>query len=142
MNNTPLTDEQRRGFAELVKEAQKKFEQDFDKHLLTIKSEMSPRIDLRSKAAQLMSDLRSFRTKLTDVADQLRRYGYRVVDDGGIISVDYDIERDARRLQEDKVKEAREDHERATAGFRKAIFDVYSADSLEEAREVARRLVA
>jgi hypothetical protein len=28
--NTPLTDEQRRGFAELVKEAQKKFEQDFE----------------------------------------------------------------------------------------------------------------
>lgn len=140
--NTQLTDEQRRGFAELIKETQKKYEQDFDKHLLTIKGEMSPRIELRSRAAQLMTDLRSFRTKLTDVADQLRRHGFRVVDDGGIISVDYDMERDAQRLHDVKVKEAREDHERNTAGFRKAIFDVYATESLEEAREIVRRLVA
>lgn len=138
----PVTDEQRRGFAELIKEAQKKYEQDFEKHLHAIKDETSPRIELRSRAAQLMTDLRNFRTKLTDVADQLRRHGYRVHDDGGIISVDYDIERDARRLHDEKVKEAREDHERATAGFRKAIFDVYAAESFEEARDIARRLVA
>ena len=140
--NTQLTDEQRRGFAELVKEAQKKYEQDFDKVLHSIKDEMAPRLESRSRTAQLMNDLRNFRTKLTDVADQLRRYGYRVLDDGGIISVDFDIERDARRLHDEKVKEAREDRERATAGFRKAIFDVYSAESLEDARSIVSRLVA
>lgn len=140
MNNTPLTDEQRRGFAEFVKEAQKKYEQDFEKHLLAIKSEMSPRIESRSRVAQLMDDLRTLRAKVTDAADNLRRYGFRVIDDG-IISVDYDIERDARRLYDEKVKEAREDHERTTAGFRKAIFDVYAAESLEDAREIVRGLV-
>ncbi len=138
--NTPLTDEQRRGLADLVKEAQKKYEQDFEKHLLSIKSEMTPRMESRSKITQLMDDIRTLRSKLTDAADNLRRFGFRVVDDG-IISVDYDIERDARRLYEEKVKEAREDHERTTAGFRKAVFDVYSADSLEDAREVVRGLV-
>jgi len=138
----PVTDEQRRGFADLIKEAHKKYEQDFEKHLLAIKDETSPRIEARSRATQLMNDIRSFRGKLTDALDQLRRVGFRVLDDGGIISVDYDIERDARRLHDEKVKEAREDHERATAGFRKAIFDVYAAESFEEARDIARRLVA
>jgi hypothetical protein len=138
--NTPLTDEQRRGFANLVKEAQKEYEQSFEKLLLSIKNEMSPRLESRSRVAQLMDDIRNFRAKLTDAADNLRRFGFRVIDDG-IISVDYDIERDGRRLYEDKVKQAREDHERATAGFRKATFDVYAAESLEDARDIVRGLV-
>ena len=140
MNNNTLTDEQRRAFADLIKEVQKKYEQDFNNHLLGLKAEVAPRLESRSKISQLMDDIRNFRSKLSEAADSLRRFGFRVIDDG-MISVDYDVERDAQRLYEQKARQAREDHEQASTGFRKAIFDVWSAETAEEAREIVRRLV-
>ncbi len=135
-----LTDEQRKAFSELIKEAEKKYEQQFDVHLRTLKNDIAPRLEAKSRVKQLMDDIRNWRSKLAEAADSLRRLGFRVVDDG-MISIDYDLDHDAKRRYEQSLRQAEEDHEQSLMGFRKAIFDVWSARSPDEARDIVRRLI-
>jgi hypothetical protein len=87
-----------------------------------------------------MEEIRTLRSKLTENADHLRRMGFRVVDDG-LISIDYDVDRDARRELDEAKRAAYEEHEGSLAKFRKAIFDIWSVSTADEAREIVRRLM-
>jgi hypothetical protein len=138
--DTQITDEQRKAFSDLIKEAEQKHQQQFENQLHILKEEITPRLEAKSKVKQWMDDIRILRAKLADAADGLRKHGFRVVDDG-LISIDYDIDQDARRRFDQSIREAREDNERSHEEFRKAIFDVWSAKTTDEAREIVRRLI-
>lgn len=140
MNETLITDEQRKAFADLIKESEKRHEQMFGDYLKSLKDEVAPKLEAKSRVRQFMDDLRNFRAKTAEAADGLRRLGFRVVDDG-LISVDIDVDRDARRQLEEARRSAYAEHEEQSAKFRKAIFDVWSAKTADEAREIVRRLM-
>jgi len=140
MYENQLTDEQRKAFAELIKETEKRYETRFSDSLRSLKDELAPKIEAKSRVRQLMEDIRNLRSKLAEAADGLRRMGFRVVDDG-MISIDYDVDRDARRQLDELKRSAHEEHEETLAKFRKAIFDVWSAKTADEATEIVRRLM-
>lgn len=140
MNETLITDEQRKAFADLIKESEKRQEQMFGDYLKSLKDEVAPKLEAKSRVRQFMDDLRNFRAKASEAADGLRHLGFRVVDDG-LISVDIDVDRDARRQLEEARRSAYAEHEEQSAKFRKAIFDVWSARTADEAREIVRRLM-
>src|SRR5713226_9558055 len=138
MNETTITDEQRKAFADLIKESEKRYETKFNDYFRSLKDQLAPKVEAKSRIRQLMEDVRNLRTKLAEAADGLRRMGFRVVDDG-FISVDYEVSRDVSREYEEAKRSAYEDHEESLAKFRKAIFDVWSSQSPDEAREIVRR---
>jgi len=140
MYDTQITDEQRKAFSELIKEAQRNYESKFDSHLRSLKEEIVPKLEAKSKVKQLMDDIRNWRGKAADAADGLRRLGFRVVDDG-MISIDYDIDTHARRQLEERLRDAYKDHEETMASFRKSVFDVWSAKTPDEAREIVREVM-
>lgn len=140
MTENQLTDEQRKAFSDLIKEAEQKHQQQFELNLRMLKDEIAPRLEAKSRVKQIMDDIRNWRSKLAEAANTLRRMGFRVVDDG-MISIDYDFDSDARRNYDQSIREAQEENQRSTARFRKAIFDVWSARSVDEAQEIVRRLI-
>ena len=140
MNENLLTDEQRKAFADLIKESEKRYEVNFNESLRSLKEELAPKVEAKSKVRQFMEDMRILRGKLAETADGLRRMGFRVVDDG-MISIDYDLDRDARRQLDELKHSAHEEHESTLGKFRKAIFDVWSAKTADEASEIVRRLM-
>jgi hypothetical protein len=140
MNETTITDEQRKAFADLIREAQKRDESEFNEYLKSMKDTFTPRFETGSKIRQVIEQIRSFRGKLSEAAEQLRHMGFRVVDDG-FVSVDYDVSNQPFRDFEKAKKAAYEDHEAATEQYRKATFDIWSAKTPDEAREIVRRLM-
>lgn len=140
MNDTYLSDDQRKAFADLIKESQKRYESKFEDYLRSLKNDLTPKLEARSRVRELMESIRTLRGKLSEAADNLRRLGFRVVDNG-MISIDYDLGGDVRRELEDAKHSAHEEHEASIAKFRKAIFDVWSAKSTDEAREIVQRLM-
>jgi Spy/CpxP family protein refolding chaperone len=139
MNDTPITDEQRKAFADLIKESEKRQEQMFGDYLKSLKDEVAPKLEAKSRTRQFMDDIRNFRAKLSEAAAEgLRRLGFRLVDDG-LISIDIDVDRDSRRQFDEARRSAYAEHEEQSAKYRKAIFDVWSAKTADEAREIVRR---
>lgn len=139
-NNNYFTDEQRRAFAELIKEAQKRFEENFERRIRALNAELAPRIEERSKLRQFVEDIRGLRAKLAQAADSLRKMGFRVIDDG-MISVDYEVDRYSHREYQSRLDDAYRDRDEALAGFRQAVFDVWSASDADQVREVVSQLV-
>jgi Spy/CpxP family protein refolding chaperone len=87
-----------------------------------------------------MEEIRSLRSKISEAAENLRRMGFRVLDDG-LISVDYDVTRDARRELEESIKATEVERDQQEAKYRKALFDVWSSQSVDQAREIVSRIV-
>lgn len=81
-DQTPITDDQRKAFANLIKEAQQRYERELDGRFKSLKDSYIPRFEAGSKAKQVIEQIRSLREKLGEASDQLRRLGFRVVDDG------------------------------------------------------------
>lgn len=141
MNEQPITDEQRKAFAELIKQQQARFEDRYSGYLKSLKDEWAPKLEDRSKVRRFTEEIRNLRSKLSDAADNLRRMGFRVVDDG-FISVDHDVAHDAHRELEQSIKVAEVERDQQEAKFRKAFFNVWSAQSVDEAREIVSRLLS
>jgi hypothetical protein len=139
MNDNSITDEQRKAFAELIKQQQTRFEDRYNGHLKSLREEWAPKLDDRSKVRRFTEEIRNLRSKLSEAADNLRRMGFRVVDDG-FISVDHDVTNNARRELEDTVRAAEVERDQEEAKFRKAFFNVWSAQSVDEAKEIVGRI--
>jgi hypothetical protein len=138
MNDQPITDEQRKAFAELIRQQQKRYGDRYGEYLKSLRQEWGPRIDGMSKARRVMDDIRNLRSKISDAAENLRRMGFRVVDDG-LISVDLENAGGDRRDMEEAIKAAEIEREQQDATFRRAFFDLWSTKSVDEAREIVGR---
>jgi hypothetical protein len=138
MNDQPISDEQRKAFAELIKHQQKRYGDRYGEYLKSLRQEWGPRIDGMSKARRVMDDIRNLRSKISDAAEHLRRMGFRVVDDG-LISVDLESVGGDRKDMEEAIKAAEIERDQQDATFRRAFFDLWSTKSVDEAREIVGR---
>jgi hypothetical protein len=138
MNDQPISDEQRKAFAELIKQQQKRYGDRFGEYLKSLKQEWGPKLDERSRARRVMEDIRNLRSKISEAAEHLRHMGFRVVDDG-LISVDLERPGADRRDMEEAMKAAEIEREQNEAVFRKAFFDLWSTKSVDEAQEIVGR---
>jgi len=138
MNDQPISDEQRKAFAELIKQQQKRFGDRYGDYLKSLKQEWGPKLDERSKARRVMEEIRNLRSKISEAAEHLRHMGFRVVDDG-LISVDLESTGADRRDMEEAMKAAEIERDQQEATFRRAFFDLWSTKSVDEAREIVGR---
>ena len=136
-----ITDEQRKAFSELIKQQQKRLSDRYDGYMKSLRAEWAPKLQERSKVQRVMEEIRSLRAKLSEYAENLRRMGFRVVDDG-FISVDYDVAGDTHRQLEESIKAAEVERDQQESHFRKAFFDVWSAENVDEAREIVARVLS
>jgi len=138
-HNNMITDEQKKAFADLIKDAEKRFESNFSDEFKKLKSDLSPRLEQRSRAKRLMDDVRSLKGKLGETLAGLRRLGYNV--DDGMIAIDYDLEGHARQDYEDVLQSAVEDRDRRLAKFRRAIVDIWTTNDFDQARKIVSEVV-
>lgn len=134
-----ITDDQRKAFAELVKDAERRFESNFNEHYKQLKQDLSPKLEARSRVKEMMENVRSLRGKLGESLNGLRRLGYHV--DDGMIAIDYDTQGDARQELEQIKRSAMEERDETVARYRKAIFDVWSAQDVEQAKQIVTRVL-
>jgi hypothetical protein len=136
-----ITDEQRKAFSELIKQQQKRLADRYDGYMKSLRTEWEPKLQGRSKVQRVMEEIRHLRGKLSEHADNLRHLGYRVIDDG-FISVDYDVAGDTTRQLEESIKAAEVERDQQESQFRRAFFDVWSAENVDEAREIVARVLS
>ena len=134
-----ITDDQRKAFAELVKDAERRFESNFNEHYKQLKQDLSPKLEARSRVKEMMENVRSLRGKLGESLNGLRHLGYHV--DDGMIAIDYDTQGDARQELEQIKRSALEERDETVARYRKAIFDVWSAQDVEQAKQIVTRVL-
>ena len=134
-----MSDDQRKAFAELIKDAERRFESTFDDDFKRLKSDFTPKLEARSRAKVMMDNVRSLRGKLAESLNGLRRLGYHV--DDGMISIDYDLQGDAREELEEMKRSALEERAKWTAKYRKAIFDVWSAQDVDQAKKIVSEVL-
>lgn len=134
-----LTDDQKRAFAEMVRDAQKRFESDFDGYLSSLKHDLTPKLEARARVRGLMESVRTLKSKLAEAAQGLRKLGFHV--DEGMISVDYDIQGDARAEMEEVQRAAMQEREKSITKFRKAMFDVWSAENADDAKKIVEAVL-
>src|ERR1700688_3831162 len=101
MYDSLISDDQRKAFADLIKEAQRRYEAGFEDYLSALKSELTPKLEAKSRTHALMESVRNLRGKLSEALHGLRKMGFHV--DEGMISIDYD-NRDTVRRELDEAK--------------------------------------
>ena len=134
-----MSDDQRKAFAELIKDAERQFESGFDEYLKELKTDLTPKLEARSRAKVMMDNVRSLKGKLAESLNGLRRLGYHV--DDGMISIDYDTHDDVRRELDEVKRSALEERTKSVAKFRKAIFDVWSAQDVDQAKRIVSEVL-
>ena len=140
MNNEHISDEQRKAFVDLVREAERRFEKDFDGYFDSMKRDLAPRAEARSRVRNLFEAVRSMRAKMSEALGQLRSLGYHV--DDGMIAIDYEPHDTGKAELESIQQEAIEQRNVKRMKFRKAMFDVLSAQTVDEARQLVERVIA
>jgi hypothetical protein len=141
MNETQvISEEQRKGFANLIREAQQRVEKSFDSRMRELKDELAPRLEAGTKVRHVIEQIRGLRGKLGEAAEQLRRYGYRVLDDG-FVSVDYDATNEPYGQFEAQKRSLLSQRDEMIESCRQSLFDVLSARTPDEAREIVRKLM-
>jgi len=134
-----ITDDQRKAFADLVKDAERRFESGFDDYFKELKEDLTPKLQARSRAKAMMESVRSLRGKLAESLNGLRRLGYHV--DDGMIAIDYDMQEDMRRELDEVKRSALEERDKRVAKFRKAVFDVWSAQDVDQAKRIVSEVL-
>lgn len=137
--NSRITEEQRRAFAELIRDAEKRFEKDFDGYLDSMTRDLTPKIEARSRVRSLLDTVRNLSGKLSDATGQLRKMGFHVED--GMIAIDYDDRTDVRKELEQVKRSAIEERQKVQSKFRKALFGILSAQTADEARKIAEEVI-
>jgi len=84
--------------------------------------------------------IRVLRGKLSEASAGLRRLGFHV--DDGIVTVDYDSSGDPRKELEQVKAAVFEERDKAKTKFRQGIFNVLSAQTVEEARKIVEEVLA
>lgn len=139
MNTDHITEDQRKAFIELLKDSERRFEKDFDGYFDSIKRDIAPKVEARSRVRQLFEKVRSLRSNLTDTLRQLQTLGYRVED--GMIAIDYEPQNEWKDELEQVKSEALSQRNEKRLMFRKALFDVLSAQTVEDARRTVEKIV-
>jgi hypothetical protein len=139
-NNEHITEDQRKAFADLIREAERRFEKDFDGYFDSIKRDFAPKVEARSRTRNLFEAVRSMKAKLSEALGQLRSMGYHV--DDGMIAIDYEPQDNGRHELEAIQQEAVEQRNVRRLKFRKALFNVLSAQTVDEARQLVEQVVA
>jgi len=134
-----ITDDQRKAFADLIKDAERRFESTFSEEFKQLKEDLSPRLEARTRAKQMMETVRNLRGKLAESLNGLRRMGYQV--DDGVIAIDYDTQGSERERLEDIKRSALDERDKRIAQFRKAIFDVWSAQDADHAKRIVSEVL-
>ena len=137
--NNMITDDQRKAFADLIKDAERRFESTFSEEFKQLKEDLTPRLEARTRAKQMMENVRNLRGKLAESLNGLRRMGYQV--DDGVIAIDYDTQGSDRERLEDIKRSALDDRDKRIAQFRKAIFDVWSVQDVDQAKNIVSRVL-
>jgi hypothetical protein len=138
--NQTISEEQRKGFANLVREAQQRMEKSFDIQLKELKDALVPRLEAGSKVRHVIEDIKGLRAKLGEAADKLRQFGYRVLDDG-FVSIDYDAASEPYREFEEQKRSLFQQRNAMFDLCRQSLFDIWSAKTPDEAREIVRKLM-
>jgi hypothetical protein len=139
MYENQISEEQRRAFLELIKDAKKRFENDFDGYLGSLKSELTPKLEARARVRTMMETVRNLRGKLSEALTGLRKMGFHV--DDGMIAIDYDARDDVRRELDEVKRSATEEREKSITKFHSATLAVLSATTVDEARKIVEGLV-
>ena len=134
-----MTDDQRKAFADLIKEAERRFESTFNEEFKQLKEDLTPKLEARSRVKGLMENVRSLRGKLAESLNGLRRMGYHV--DDGMIAIDYDTQGDVQRELEEVKRSALDERDKRIAQFRKAIFDVWSVTDVDLAKRIVSEVL-
>lgn len=134
-----ITEDQRKAFVELLKDAERRFEKDFDGYFDSIKRDLAPKVEARSRVRNLFENVRNLRSKLSDALRQLQVLGYRVED--GMIAIDYEPQNEWKDELEQVKSEALTQRNDKRQMFRKALFDVLSAQTVDDARRTVEKLV-
>ncbi len=140
MYNTPITDEHRKAFADFIKDAERRYDADFNLNFDSLKHDLSNKFEGRTKVRQLLEMIRVLRGKLSEASAGLRRLGFQV--DDGIVTVDYESSGDPRRELEQVKSAVFEERDKNKAKFRQGIFNVLSAQTVEEARKIVEEILA
>jgi hypothetical protein len=142
MFNTPITDEHRKAFADFIRDAERRFDAEFNLRLDSLKHDLSNKFDGRSKVRQLqlLEMMRVLRGKLSEASAGLRKLGFHV--DDGIVTVDYESSGDPRKELEEVKQVIFEERDKAKAKFRQSIFNVLSSQTVEEARKIVEEVLA
>jgi hypothetical protein len=134
-----ISDDQRKAFADLIKDAERRFESGFNEYFKELKDDLTPKLEAKSRAKVLMENVRSFKGKLAEALNGLRRLGYHV--DDGMIAIDYDTQEDVRGQMEEVKRSALEERNKSIAKFRKAIFDVWTAQDADQAKRIVSEVL-
>ena len=134
-----ITDDQRKAFADLIKDEERRFESTFSEEFKQLKEDLTPRLEARTRAKQMMETVRNLRGKLAESLNGLRRMGYQV--DDGVIAIDYDTQGSEREHLEDIKRSALDERDKRVAQFRKAIFDVWSVQEVDQAKNIVSRVL-
>ena len=139
MYDSQITEEQRKQFADLVKDAEKRFDSDFNEYLDSLKHDLTPKLEARTRVRTLLDTVRNLRGKLSEATAGLRKMGFHV--DDGMIAIDIDTKDDVRRELEEMKRAALEERQKSKAKFRSAIFNVLSAKTPDEARKIVEEVM-
>jgi hypothetical protein len=134
-----ITDDQRKAFADLIKDEERRYESTFGEEFKQLKEDLTPRLEARTRARQMMENVRNLRGKLTESLNGLRRMGYQV--DDGVIAIDYDTQGSERERWDEIKRSALDEREKRVAQFRKAIFDVWSAQDADQAKRIVSEVL-
>jgi hypothetical protein len=134
-----ITDEQKKAFAELIKDAERRFESGFNDYLKSLKEDLTPKLEAKSRARVMMEHVRALKGKLAETLHGLRKLGYHV--DDGMIAIDYDTREETRQELDEVKRSALAERNKSIAKFRKAIFEVWSAQDVEQAKRIAAEVL-
>lgn len=139
MNDLQISEDQRRAFLDLIRDAQKRYERDFDEYLVSLKSGLGPKLERRSRVQAMMENVRQLRGKLSEAITGLRQMGFHV--DDGMISIDVSTGDDLRREIDDARLSAKEERQKSLSNFKAATLAVLSASTVDEAKGIVEQFV-
>jgi hypothetical protein len=139
MDEIQISEDQRRAFLDLIKDAQKRYENDFEDYLGSLKGGLGPKLEARARVQTLMENVRHFRGKLSEAITGLRQMGFRV--DDGMISIDVGTGDDLRRELDEARHSAKEERQKSIQNFKAATLAILSASTVDEARKIVEQFV-
>jgi hypothetical protein len=137
MYENQISEDQRKAFLELIRDAQKRYERDFDDYLGSLKGGLAPKLEAHARARSLMETVRHLRGKLSEAITGLRQLGFSVED--GMIAIDYATSDDVRREVDEVRRSAKEEREKSLSNFRSATLTLLSASTVDEARKIVEQ---
>ena len=132
-----ISEDQRKAFLDIIRDAQRRYERDFDDYLGTLKGGLGPKLEARSRVQNLMENVRHLRGKLSEAIAGLRQMGFRVED--GMITIDVSTGDDLKREMDEARQAAKEERQKSLSSFRSATLEILSASTVDEAKKIVEQ---